>query len=64
MIINGENKSFNSNITLMELLIKLKYNPLNVAVELNGEIVAKRNYESTLIKNDDVMEIVSFVGGG
>ena len=34
------------------------------AVELNEEILPKTEYVSTVLKDGDVMEIVSFMGGG
>ena len=34
------------------------------AVEKNGQIVPKSAYESTVIKDGDSLEVVSFVGGG
>lgn len=36
----------------------------NVAVERNGEIVPKRQYDSVILTAEDRLEIVSFVGGG
>ena len=35
-----------------------------IAVELNEEIVSKAYYDSTTLKDGDVLEVVSFVGGG
>lgn len=35
-----------------------------IAVELNEEIVSKADYDSTTLKEGDVLEVVSFVGGG
>jgi len=35
-----------------------------VAVELNLEIVPRPQWESTVLKNGDKLEIVHFVGGG
>ena len=40
------------------------YNPKRIAVERNGEIIPKSKYEETLLSDGDVLEIVSFVGGG
>jgi sulfur carrier protein len=33
-------------------------------VELNLEIVPKSQYDSTILKDGDSVEVVSFVGGG
>ena len=35
-----------------------------VAVEINGEIVSKQKYNDTVLHAGDVVEVVSFVGGG
>lgn len=50
--------------TLSEYLAETDYNPKRIAVEKNGEIVPKAQYDKTILKDDDVIEIVSFVGGG
>jgi sulfur carrier protein len=50
--------------TLQQYLDTTDYNPARIAVERNGEIVPKRLYEETVLRDDDVIEVVSFVGGG
>jgi sulfur carrier protein len=50
--------------TLAEYLETTNYELKRIAVECNGEIVFKANYESTILKDDDCLEIVCFVGGG
>ncbi|EPR8879088.1 sulfur carrier protein ThiS, partial [Campylobacter coli] len=35
-----------------------------IALELNGEIVPKSEFENLILKENDKAEIVSFVGGG
>lgn len=50
--------------TVSEYLISTNYDPKRIAVERNGEIVFKSQYDSTVLKDGDVLEIVSFVGGG
>lgn len=61
--VNGESFDF-KDINLKELLLKLQYDSSKVAVELNEEIVRKNDYEKVIIKEDDKLEVVSFVGGG
>ena len=51
-------------ITLKEYLIQTGYSMQRIAVEINGEIVPKSMYETTLLKDGDTIEIVNFVGGG
>ena len=50
--------------TIAEYLETTDYNRSRIAVERNGEIVPKADYDSTLLKDGDVVEVVSFVGGG
>ena len=45
-------------------LIEAGYDLKRIAVELNGDIVPKATYSQVILKKDDVVEIVSFVGGG
>ena len=50
--------------TLAGYLSGTEYDPARIAVERNGEIVPKAQYRTTVLEEDDVIEVVSFVGGG
>ena len=50
--------------TLAEYLETTDYHPKRIAVERNGDIVPKTQYSETVLQDGDVVEIVSFVGGG
>ncbi len=50
--------------TLAAYLASSGYDRARVAVERNGEIVPKAAYEETVLQDGDVIEVVSFVGGG
>ncbi|MCM1114872.1 MAG: sulfur carrier protein ThiS [Clostridium sp.] len=50
--------------TLSEFLSATDYDPRLVAVECNEEIVPKAQYDKVVLKDNDVIEVVSFVGGG
>ena len=63
MRINGE-KINCSYLSMEDLLIKNGYNITHVAVECNGEILVKSEYQSYVPKENDVIEVVTFVGGG
>ncbi len=61
--INGE--SFDvSGKSIQKYLLEAGYDTKCVAVELNGGILSKSQYESTYLDDGDCVEIVSFVGGG
>ena len=61
--VNGDVTEFDGR-TVSELLAELGYNSKRVAVELDLEIVPKSQYDSTVLKDGDTVEVVSFVGGG
>lgn len=61
--INGEDLN-KSEIKLSEYLSKNQLNPARIAVELNGDILPKAEYDKTVLKDGDKVEIVNFVGGG
>ena len=62
--INGELRSFPEKLSLSELIVQLGMKQDRVAVELNLEIVPRGNWEATVLKDGDKLEIVHFVGGG
>ncbi len=64
MIINGEERSFENDLTVLELLKELNIDKERVVVEVNFEIVPKESFESTVVNDRDKVEIVAFVGGG
>lgn len=49
----------------LTLLVKdLGLNPTQIAVERNGEIVPKSQYDQVALQDGDAVEIVKFIGGG
>lgn len=61
--INGEPREA-AGQSVTEYLAAAGYDSRAVAVEYNGAILAKADYESTRLADDDVVEIVCFMGGG
>lgn len=49
---------------LAEYLTEEGYDLKRIAVEKNGSIVPKSCYEETILEEGDILEVVSFVGGG
>ena len=62
--LNGDPYEINNGTSLNQLLNKLKIKKTKVAVEINGEIVEKNKYENMILRKDDKVEIVHFIGGG
>lgn len=61
--VNGEIKDI-AGKTVSEYLMTTNYDRGRIAVERNGEIVFKSQYDTTVFADGDTVEIVSFVGGG
>lgn len=61
--INGTRKDA-AGMTIMEYLKTTDYNCARIAVECNGDIVPKAQYDSKVLCDGDSVEVVSFVGGG
>ena len=62
--LNGKKVVIKSNYSLFDLLKKYKLNNKKVAIEYNGRIVSKNNYNQKILKENDKIEIVHFIGGG
>ena len=62
--VNGTKKELPGVFSVKEYLEQNGYVISQIAVELNEEILPKTQYVSTVLKDGDVMEIVSFMGGG
>jgi sulfur carrier protein len=50
--------------SIEQLLALLEIKAPRVAVELNGAVVTRALHASTLLRDGDALEIVTFVGGG
>ena len=64
LFINGEDKTFADSLSLAQLIEQLGMKGDRVAVELNREIIPRAQWDATLLKDGDRLEIVHFVGGG
>lgn len=63
--INGEVKQLEKEVNILELLDLQKVEmPEMVSVELNGEILDREDFATTVVKENDVFEFLYFMGGG
>lgn len=63
-IINGKETILPDSCTASEMLDFLGYKQKMIVIERNLEIIAKEDFETTKINQNDKIEIISFVGGG
>ncbi|MCC8158616.1 MAG: sulfur carrier protein ThiS [Phascolarctobacterium sp.] len=64
MQINGQAVSAAAGITLAQLLAQQGFDAARVAVELNGRIISRSDFDAVQLADDDTVEVVQFVGGG
>ena len=64
IVVNGEDINIADNLSIMGLIDLYELPANKVAVERNLEIVPKSAYVSTMLKENDRVEIVHFIGGG
>lgn len=62
--INGQEEQLDEGLTMSGLLARLRLEPVRVAVELNRELLPRRDFAETALRDGDQIEIVTFVGGG
>jgi sulfur carrier protein len=64
IVVNGEDRSAPSGLTVQQLLAFLELDPERVAVEMNREILRRRSWPTASVQSGSTFEIVQFVGGG
>jgi thiamine biosynthesis protein ThiS len=64
IVLNGEEINIADNFNVMGLIELYELPASKVAVERNLEIVPKSAYVTTMLKENDKIEIVHFIGGG
>ena len=64
IILNGQEKSLASPITVTSLLQDLGMGEARVAVEINQEIVPRSRHSEYRIQDQDRVEVVRAIGGG
>ena len=62
--LNGKLKANNNNSTLFNIVQKNKISLAKVAIELNQEIIDKKKMDKIIVRKNDKIEIVHFIGGG
>ncbi|HOK40210.1 MAG TPA: sulfur carrier protein ThiS [bacterium] len=62
--LNGEDFFIEENLTVFDLLNKLKITDKWLAIQKNNEIIKREDYNEIKINQDDVIEIIKPFGGG
>jgi sulfur carrier protein len=64
MKFNGKDLTLENPTPLTNFLEENGYKLSHIAIELNEEIIPRANFGTIVLKNDDVLEVVTFMGGG
>jgi thiamine biosynthesis protein ThiS len=64
VFVNGELREVDQITSLAELITQLDLPVARIAIELNRDVVRRSDWGSTMLKDEDRIEIVHFVGGG
>lgn len=62
--LNGDAYELPESLSVRVLLDRLEIDPRRVAVEVNLTVIKRGQYDTTIVREGDEVEIVNFVGGG
>ncbi|QDT02969.1 hypothetical protein K227x_13480 [Rubripirellula lacrimiformis] len=62
--VNGETVEIESTMSVQQMLDTVDVPPNYLAVEINGDVVPRQQYEATMVAAGDDIEVVTLVGGG
>lgn len=62
--VNGKDETFESSISIQAFLKLKGLNHAAVVIEYNFDIPEREKWDSIMLKEDDNLEIVKFIGGG
>lgn len=65
--INGIERQFSAGqlpMTVAELLEQLEVNAATVVAEIDGQIVERKKFDETQLREGQSIELIRFVGGG
>ena len=64
ILVNGEEKNFNDNLSVENLIISLGVEGKVMAVAINSHIVKKDDWGLRILQDGDKIELLQFTGGG
>lgn len=64
IIVNGETKEFQENISIAKLLSELSLEGKVMAAAVNMNIVKQDSWNEYILSDGDKLELLDFVGGG
>lgn len=62
--VNGNSEALEPETTLLTLLQSKGVNPDTVVIVLNSEVIDRGNLAKVVLKENDKVDVLRFVGGG
>ncbi|MDY5059559.1 sulfur carrier protein ThiS [Staphylococcus simulans] len=63
-IINGDPFTFDSEVTIQDILDHLELDKKRVIAEHNQNLIQREDFANQIVREDDRLELLEFVGGG
>ena len=64
IVCNGKEMDVAEGISVNSLLVDLELDPVTVVVECDAKIILRDAYETSILKEGSIVELIKFVGGG
>ena len=64
MIVNGKEVEFKENESVSELLKRMHYTFPLIVVKINGNLIKKIEYSTSIVPNDSKIQVVHMISGG
>lgn len=63
-VINGDTFTFDSELSVRDVIQQLELDEKRVIVEHNEDLLKRDQYEQAIVKESDKLELLEVVGGG
>ena len=63
-IINGDPFTFDTEVTVQDILDHLELDKKRVIAEHNQNLIQREDFANQIVREDDRLELLEFVGGG
>ncbi|WP_251517123.1 MULTISPECIES: sulfur carrier protein ThiS [Staphylococcus] len=63
-IINGDQFTFDQSMNIQEILQSLELDEQRVIVEHNEQLIKREQFPNQIVREQDRLELLEFVGGG
>ncbi|UXV37893.1 sulfur carrier protein ThiS [Staphylococcus simulans] len=63
-IINGDPFTFDTEVTIQDILNHLELDKKRVIAEHNQNLIQREDFANQIVREDDRLELLEFVGGG